>query len=102
MKIAVVCTNGKAGQLIVKKAVNRCFDVTAFVKGENKSVAQKAVIKDIFDLTADDLKGFDAAAEYPQGHGRQAHCGADAMENELKATTLADIVNDTKKIISEE
>ncbi len=46
MKIAVVCANGKAGQLIVKEAVNRGFDVTAFVKSENKSVAEKAVIKD--------------------------------------------------------
>ena len=38
-KIAVVCANGKAGQLIVKEAVSRGFDVTAVVKGENKSVA---------------------------------------------------------------
>ena len=63
MKIAVVCANGKAGQLIVKEAVNRGFDVTAFVKSENKSVAQKSVIKDLFDLTADDLKGFDAVVD---------------------------------------
>ncbi|MBQ6181664.1 MAG: NAD(P)-dependent oxidoreductase [Ruminococcus sp.] len=63
MKIAVVCANGKAGQLIVKEAVNRGFDVTAFAKSENKSVAQKAVIKDLFDLTADDLKGFDAVVD---------------------------------------
>ena len=63
MKIAVVCANGKAGQLIVKEAVNRGFDVTAFVKSKNKSVAEKAVIKDLFDLTADDLKGFDAVVD---------------------------------------
>ena len=29
MKIAVVCANGKAGQLIVKEAVDRGLDVTA-------------------------------------------------------------------------
>ena len=63
MKIAVVCANGKAGQLIVKEAVNRGFDVTAFVKSENKSVAEKVVIKNLFDLTADDLKGFDAVVD---------------------------------------
>lgn len=62
-KIAVVCANGKAGQLIVKEAVNRGFDVTAFVKSENKSVAKKVVIKDLFDLTADDIKGFDAVVD---------------------------------------
>lgn len=63
MKIAVVCANGKAGQLITKEAVNRGLDVTAFAKGENKSVAEKAVIKDLFDLTADDLKGFDVVID---------------------------------------
>ncbi len=58
MKIAVVCANGKAGQLIVKEAVKRGFDVTAVIKGENKSAAEKAIVKDLFDLTADDVKGF--------------------------------------------
>ena len=33
MKIAVICANGKAGQLIVKEAVNRGLDVTAVVRG---------------------------------------------------------------------
>ena len=63
MKIAVICANGKAGQLIVKEAVNRGFDVTTVVKGENKSAAQNAVIKDLFDLTASDLAGFDAVVD---------------------------------------
>ena len=63
MKIAVICANGKAGQLIVKEAVNRGFDVTAVVKGENKSAAQNAIVKDLFDLTAADLAGFDAVVD---------------------------------------
>ena len=63
MKIAVVCANGKAGQLIVKEAVNREFDVTAVVKGENKSAAQNVIVKDLFDLTAADLTGFDAVVD---------------------------------------
>lgn len=63
MKIAVICANGKAGQLITKEALNRGLDVTAVVRGENKSAAEKAIIKDIFDLTADDLKGFDAVVD---------------------------------------
>lgn len=62
-KIAVVCANGKAGQLIVKEAVDRGFDVTEVVKGENKSAAEKAIIKDLFDLTADDLGGFDVVVD---------------------------------------
>jgi putative NADH-flavin reductase len=63
MKIAVVCANGKAGQLIVKEAVDRGLDVTAFVRGENKSAAPKAVIKDLFEITKDDLAPFDAVID---------------------------------------
>lgn len=59
MKIAVVCANGKAGSLIVKEAVDRGLDVTAVVRGENKSAAKKAVIKDLFELTKEDLSEFD-------------------------------------------
>ena len=63
MKTAVICANGKAGQLIVKEALNRGLDVTAVVRGENRSAAEKVISKDIFDLTADDLKGFDAVVD---------------------------------------
>ena len=63
MKIAVVCANGKAGQLIVKEAVDRGLDVTAFVRGENKSAAQNVIVKDLFDLTAADLADFDAVVD---------------------------------------
>lgn len=63
MKIAVICANGKAGQLITKEAVDRGLDVTAVVRGENKSLAKKAIVKDVFDLTSEDLKGFDAVID---------------------------------------
>ena len=63
MKIAVICANGKAGQLITKEAVNRGLDVIAIVRGENKSAAKKVITKDLFDLTAEDLKGFDAVVD---------------------------------------
>ena len=62
-KIAVVAANGKAGKLIVKEAVQRDMDVTAFVRSENATVAQKATVKDIMDLTAEDLAGFDAVVD---------------------------------------
>lgn len=62
-KIAVVAANGKAGKLIVKEAVQRDMDVTAFVRSENATVAQKATVKDIMDLTAEDLVGFDAVVD---------------------------------------
>lgn len=58
MKIAVVCANGKAGKLIVKEALNRGLDVTAVVRGENKTEATQVIQKDLFDLTTADLKDF--------------------------------------------
>lgn len=63
MKIAVVCANGKAGKLIVKEAVDRGHDVTAVVRGENQTAAQHTLVKDLFDLTSEDLAGFDAVVD---------------------------------------
>lgn len=63
MKIAVVCANGKAGKLITKEAVDRGLDVTAIVRGENKSAAPMAINKDIFEIQAKDLEGFDAVVD---------------------------------------
>ena len=63
MKIAVVCANGKAGRLIVKEALARGMDVTAVVRGENRSDAKKVLIKDVFELTREDLAGFDAVVD---------------------------------------
>lgn len=63
MKIAVVCANGKAGKLIVKEAVDRGLDVTAVVRGENQTAARNVLNKDLFDLTAADLAGFDVVVD---------------------------------------
>lgn len=63
MKIAVVCANGKAGQLITKEAADRGLEVTAIVKGDNRSVAPEAINKDILDIKAEDLQGFDVVVD---------------------------------------
>lgn len=63
MKIAVVCANGKAGKLIVKEAVDRGLDVTAVVREENQTAAQKVITKDLFALTKADLEGFDVVID---------------------------------------
>ena len=63
MKLAVIVATGKAGKLIVKEAVNRGLDVTAVVRGDNTTVAQEVLKKDLFDLTAADLKGFDVVID---------------------------------------
>lgn len=86
MKIAVICANGKAGKLIAEEAARRGHEVTAIVRGENRSAAPKAVIRDVFEITADDLKSFDAVVDafgawtpeaLPQHGTSLAHiCGA--------------------------
>lgn len=63
MKIAVVSSNGKVGRLVVAEALRRGFEVTGFARSENKSEAKQFVKKDIFDITADDLAGFDAVVD---------------------------------------
>lgn len=91
MKIAVVCANGKAGQLIVKEAIDRGLDVTAVVRGENKSVAEKVITKDLFDLTAKDLEDFDVVVD---AFGAWAE---EELPNHSKSLKhLCDILSDTK------
>lgn len=63
MKIAVICANGKAGKKIVKEAVERGLDVTAVVREENQTAAEKTLQKDLYDLTAEDLKDFDTIVD---------------------------------------
>ena len=63
MKVAVICSNGKVGKLVVKEALAAGFEVTGFARGENKSEAKKYVQKDIFDITKQDLTGFDVVVD---------------------------------------
>lgn len=63
MKIAVVAANGKEGRIIVEEAQRRGHDVTAVVRGENRTVAEKTLVKDLFDLTREDLAGFDVVVD---------------------------------------
>ncbi len=63
MKIAVICANGKEGKLIVREAMEREAEVTAVVRGENKSAAEEVIRKDLFQLTAADLEGFDVVID---------------------------------------
>lgn len=62
MKIAIVGASGKAGQLIMKEALDRGHEVTAIVRDAAKIVEPKVAVieKDVFSLTAADLNGFDA------------------------------------------
>lgn len=61
MKIGIIGASGKAGNLILKEAVERGHEVTAIVRSaskvENKQVA--VVEKNIFDITSQDIENFD-------------------------------------------
>lgn len=60
MKIAVIGATGKAGQKIVEEALQRGHDVTAIVRSAAKVTATIPVLeKDVLDITAEDVKGFD-------------------------------------------
>lgn len=63
MKLAVICANGKEGKLIVKEAISRGLDVTAVVRGDNKTQATKVIKKDLFDLTTKDIEDFDVVID---------------------------------------
>lgn len=61
MKIGIIGANGKAGNLILKGAVNRGHQVTAIVRDASKlkEKVDAVIEKSIFDLTSDDIKSFD-------------------------------------------
>ena len=63
MKIAVVAANGRVAQKVIAEALNRGFDVTAFARSANKTAASQFIQKDLFNLTAEDLKDFDAVVD---------------------------------------
>lgn len=64
-KVAIVCAAGRQGTRLVNEAVSRGYDVTGFVRGEDKVANPKAktVVKDLFDLTREDLAGFDVVID---------------------------------------
>ena len=63
MKIAIVAANGRTAKKVIDEALSRGFDVTAFGRGKNTTNAQSYVQKDLFELTAGDLKDFDAVVD---------------------------------------
>ncbi|WP_404900445.1 NAD(P)-dependent oxidoreductase [Priestia filamentosa] len=61
MKIGIIGASGKAGSLILKEVVERGHEVTAIVREAAKVQNQQVSVveKNIFDLKAEDVKGFD-------------------------------------------
>jgi uncharacterized protein len=61
MKIGVIGATGKAGNLILKEAIERGHQVTAIVRNASKLTDKSVAVleKDLFNLTESDLKPFD-------------------------------------------
>ena len=64
-KVAIVCAAGKEGRLLVSEALSRGYEVTGFVRKAEDGIPAEAkkVVKDLFDLTKEDLAGFDAVID---------------------------------------
>lgn len=64
MKIAVVAANGRVAKKVIAEALSRGHEVVAVGRhAENDTPAKKYVQKDLFDLTREDLAGFDAVVD---------------------------------------
>lgn len=97
MKIGVIGASGKAGNLILKEALQRAHQVTAIVRDASK-LSDKSVDvieKNIFDLTSEDIKAFDVVVNAfgaPLGE-EQAHVDAGhALIQALKGTNTRAII----------
>ena len=78
MKIAVIGARGRAGSLIAEEAKRRGHEVTGFVRsGEPRA---GIIVKDLFALTADDLRAFDAVVNaigtFGKNDSHQSHIEA--------------------------
>ena len=97
MKIAVVAASGRVGQLVVKEAMKRGHEVTAFVRaGENRSAAPSVVVKDVLDITRTDLEGFDVVVDAVGGWDEQT---APAIPNAVKALSGVLAGTDTRLVV---
>ncbi|MFC0272361.1 NAD(P)-dependent oxidoreductase [Metabacillus herbersteinensis] len=61
MKIGIIGASGKAGNYILKEAIERGHDVIAIVRNTSILTIQnvKVVEKDIYDLSSEDLKSYE-------------------------------------------
>lgn len=64
MKIAVAAATGRVARKVIMEAKSRGFEVTAFARNQVEiDGADQVIVKDIFDLTKEDLAGYDAVVD---------------------------------------
>ena len=87
MKIGIIAASGKAGTAILKEAVARGHEVTAFVcdAAKIKESGVKVVQKDAFQLTAEDVTGLDAVVNAFGAPLGQEHLHVEAGRSLIQA-----------------
>lgn len=87
MKIAVIGAVGKAGSLIAAEAKTRNHSVTAIVREdavERLNSDYNVLVRDLFDLTSEDLKEFDVVVDAfgsPMGNPEAARLHIKSMDH---------------------
>jgi putative NADH-flavin reductase len=94
MKIAVIGATGMAGQAIYAEAVRRGYETTAVVRDMQKATAilgadVDTLVRDVFDLTADDLAQFDVVVNAFANH-HTAYLNLDALTHILHLSRETD------------
>lgn len=64
-RIAIVGAAGREGSCLVKEAIARGHEVTGFVRRKDQTIDPNAkrIVKDLFELTREDLIGFDVVID---------------------------------------
>ncbi|MEH7451013.1 NAD(P)-dependent oxidoreductase [Gottfriedia acidiceleris] len=98
MKIGIIGATGKAGNLILKEAVERGHEVTAIVRNASKLTNNEVSVleKDLLDLNSTDLMQFDIvvnAFKAAEGHENLYIVAGNVLIDALKG------VNDTRLIV---
>jgi putative NADH-flavin reductase len=98
VKIGIIGANGKAGNLIMNEALNRGHEVTAIVRTASKIADANVNVleKDIYALTASDLKLFDVVVNTYKAPDGEEHLYIDSGRVLVQALKDAP---DTKLII---
>lgn len=80
MKIGVIGATGKAGSRIAAEAKNRGHEITAIVRNASKLEDKSLLVleKDVFQLTEEDVKGFDVVVNAFGAPFGQEHLHVDA------------------------
>ncbi|MCS4487114.1 NAD(P)-dependent oxidoreductase [Staphylococcus americanisciuri] len=97
MKLGIIGASGKVGHLVMEEALGRGHEVTAIVRNKAKITDDNVAVieKDIFDLTKEDVQGFDVIVNaFGAAPGEeQAHVDAgNALIEAVKGTNVRIIV----------